>query len=165
MNNKKYKHLFELDMLKAYYKLDHIEQIRLQDNYVVPRFKNCSFLNYMKENNYFTDINENDSLEDIIKRYETAYFSNCEIKNKIEFEYELLKIYQRYVEQTKSHPLEYAGDVGIIFVYDNFLGLSPFLYEMLRNGYFQNGDMEDLGNMTIGEIIKIYEKKISKDKE
>ena len=51
MNNKKYKHLFELDMLKAYYKLDHIEQIRLQDNYVVPRFKNCSFLNYMKENN------------------------------------------------------------------------------------------------------------------
>ena len=141
MNNKKYKHLFELDMLKAYYKLDHIEQIRLQDNYVVPRFKNCSFLNYMKENNYFTDINENDSLEDIIKRY------------------------QRYVEETKSHPLEYAGDVGVIFVYDNFLGLSPFLYEMLRNGYFQNGDMEGFENMTIGKIIKIYEKKISKDKE
>ena len=47
MNNKKYKHLFELDMLKAYYKLDHIEQIRLQDNYVVPRFKACSFLNYL----------------------------------------------------------------------------------------------------------------------
>lgn len=46
MNSKKYKHLFELDILKAYYKLDHIEQIRLQDNYVVPRFKNCSFLNY-----------------------------------------------------------------------------------------------------------------------
>ena len=68
MNNKKYKHLFELDMLKAYYKLDHIEQIRLQDNYVVPRFKDCSFLNYMKEKNYFTDIDENNSLEDIIKR-------------------------------------------------------------------------------------------------
>ena len=142
MNNKKYKHLFELDMLKAYYKLDHIEQIRLHDNYVVPRFKDCSFLNYMKEKNYFTDIDKNDSLEDIIKRYETADFSNCEIKNKIEFEYDLLKIYQRYVEETKSHPLEYAGDVGVIFVHDNFLGLSPFLYEMLRNGYFQNGDME-----------------------
>ena len=111
MNNKKYKHLFELDMLKAYYKLDHIEQIRLQDNY------------------------------------------------------DLLKIYQRYVEETKSHPLEYAGDVGVIFVHDNFLGLSPFLYEMLRNGYFQNGDMEDFENMTLGEIIKIYEKKIGKDKE
>lgn len=165
MNNKKYKHLFELDMLKAYYKLDHIEQIRLQDNYVVPRFKGCSFLNYMKEKNYFTDIDENDSLEDIIKRYETADFSNYEIKNKIEFEYDLLKIYQRYVEETKSHPLEYAGDVGVIFVHDNFLGLSPFLYEMLRNGYFQNGDMEDFENMTIGEIIKIYEKKIGKDKE
>lgn len=68
MNNKKYKHLFELDMLKAYYKLDHIEQIRLHDNYVVPRFKDCSFLNYMKEKNYFTDIDENDSLEDIIKK-------------------------------------------------------------------------------------------------
>ena len=80
-------------------------------------------------------------------------------------EYELLKIYQRYVEETKSHPLEYAGDVGVIFVYDNFLGLSPFLYEMLRNGYFQNGDMEGFENMTIGKIIKIYEKKISKDKE
>ena len=53
MNNKKYKHLFELDMLKAYYKLDHIEQIRLQDNYVVSRFKDCSFLNYMKEKNLF----------------------------------------------------------------------------------------------------------------
>ena len=68
MNNKKYKHLFELDMLKAYYKLDHIEQIRLQDNYVVPRFKNCSFLNYMKENNYFTDINENDSFRRCYKK-------------------------------------------------------------------------------------------------
>ena len=91
--------------------------------------------------------------------------NDCEIKNKIEFEYDLLKIYQRYVEETKSHPLEYAGDVGVIFVHDNFLGLSPFLYEMLRNGYFKNGDMEDFENMTIGEIIKIYEKKISKDKE
>lgn len=36
---------------------------------------------------------------------------------------------------------------------------------MLRNGYFKNGDMEDFENMTIGEIIKIYEKKIGKDKE
>ena len=50
-------------------------------------------------------------------------------------------------------------------MHDNFLGLSPFLYEMLRNGYFKNGDMEDFENMTIGEIIKIYEKKIGKDKE
>ena len=29
----------------------------------------------------------------------------------------------------------------------------------------QNGDMEDFENMTLGEIIKIYEKKIGKDKE
>ena len=45
--------------------------------------------------NYFTDIDENNSLEDIIKRYETADFSNCEIKNKIEFEYDLLKIFDK----------------------------------------------------------------------
>ena len=154
---KKYKPLFELDMLKAYYKLDHIEQIRLQDNYVVPRFKDCSFLNYMKENNYFTNIDKNESLEDIIKRYETVDFSNREIKNKIDYEYDLLKIYHQYVEGTNHHPLEIAGDVGVIFLKNNPLELCPFLYEMLRNGYFHNGSNQNLSMQSIESLINIYE--------
>lgn len=146
---RKYKHLFELDILKIYCKLAKADQIK---------FKDCPFLYYMKKSNYFKDVNKEKILLDTIQEYEIKNWSHREADKKIRYELDLLKIFQGYKHKlSNSHTLTISADWGVIFVHAYFLYECPFLFEMSRNGYFQRGNIGDFLTMPIENIIKIYE--------
>lgn len=148
---RKYKHLFELDILRTYCKLDHAENIK---------FKDCPFLYFLKKNDYFKDTNKYEVISDIIKKYEEK--DGLGLRYKIDFEYDLLKIYLKYVRKYKSHPCvnKRINSVNKRINTKNITQFSiasaPFLHELEKNGYFRNGRC-DLSYILIDSLIHFYE--------
>lgn len=93
---KKYKHLFELDVLKAYYKLNHIEQIRLLWNMLSDEnkvsFEKCFYCQMYVDKVHATIITP--PIEETIDGWIGEYYDSDETENISLFEFMYSKIKQ-----------------------------------------------------------------------
>lgn len=84
-------------------------------------------LYFLKKNDYFKDTNKYEVISDIIKKYEEK--DGLGLRYKIDFEYDLLKIYLKYVRKYKSHPCVNKR-INTKNITQFSIASAPFLHEL-----------------------------------